>query len=121
MCFYLVWILLYAVFARSLRMLVFRLVLFSGWSVGPREGYHCSVWTPCPCRRRLARIYPLVNVYSFLLNMAQWKYWIFRDFPLTMGIFHSYVSLPEGILLVDLAIRLGVFPYSYGNVYQRAA
>ena len=25
----------------------------SGWSADAREGYHCSVWTPCPCRRRL--------------------------------------------------------------------
>jgi len=40
-----------------------------------------------------------------------------------MVIFHSYVSLPEGIeklpFIVDLPIKNGGFFHSYGTVYQR--
>jgi hypothetical protein len=39
--------------------------------------------------------YPLVICYRNLYGKSTWKEWIF---PWTMVLFHSYVSLPEGIL-----------------------
>ena len=35
-----------------------------------------------------------------LENGMVWKWWFIVDFPIKMVIFHSYVSLPEGILFL---------------------